>query len=563
MSDYSGGPNPEGHALGDHAMGEALLHKHLPGLAYDHDHDHFDDDGPLEDNPLWIADHVSLNSVGIDIGSSGTQIVFSRVQLRRLGEDMSSRYFVTSRETLFESPVALTPYSGLTRIDEHALGQIIDAAYAQAGMRPEDIDTGAVILTGEALRRENAEAITQVISAKGGDFVCASAGHHMEAMLAAYGSGAASHSSATGERVLNIDIGGGTTKLALIEKGRVVATAAFHVGGRLLVADPDGLITRLEPAGAHLADLAGFHWHLGQRIDRLLLAHLAGWMADAVARAIQTPSVPDVAGLYLTDPLPDLGQIDAMMISGGVAEYVHGREERDFGDLGRLLGTALRQRIAAGVLPWKMLPNAAPIRATALGASEYSIQLSGNTIYVSDAAAMLPRRNLAVVAPDFDCPEIIDPQALAAAIQRHLTDFDLVDGESEFALAFRWRGMPEYSRVAALAEGIIAGLPRSIAEARPIHLVLDGDVARTLGGVLREDYEIASPLLVIDGVVLWDFDFIDLGRVRLPSGTVPVTVKSLVFRADPHAPAVMQSLADQDHHHHHHHDGHSHAHIGE
>ena len=211
------------HRLGDHAMGEALQHRHLPGQAYDHDHDHFEDDGPLEDNPLWIADHVQLTSVGIDIGSSGTQIVFSRVQLRRLGEDMSSRYFVTSRETLFESPVALTPYAGLTRIDERALGGIIDAAYAQAGLRPEEIDTGAVILTGEALRRENAEAIAQIISSKGGDFVCASAGHHMEAMLAAYGSGAAAHASATGARVLNIDIGGGTTKLALIEQGRVVA----------------------------------------------------------------------------------------------------------------------------------------------------------------------------------------------------------------------------------------------------------------------------------------------------------------------------------------------------
>jgi ethanolamine utilization protein EutA len=172
-----------------------------------------------------------LLSVGIDIGSSGTQVIFSRVHMRRLSEELTSRYFVVARETLYQSPVALTPYQSEKRIDERGVGEIIDAAYRAAGVHPDEVDTGAVILTGEALRRENAQAIADVIADMGGEFVCAAAGHHMESLLAAYGSGAAKASHDLGRPVLNIDIGGGTTKLALVEEGKVVHTAAIHWAG--------------------------------------------------------------------------------------------------------------------------------------------------------------------------------------------------------------------------------------------------------------------------------------------------------------------------------------------
>src|SRR5580700_10276692 len=254
-------PTRKGHTLTDHVYGLDFPHPHA-GYA-DHDHDFPDDEGALEDNPLWVQDHVPLRSVGIDIGSSGTQVIFSRIHLRRLGEDLSSRYFVVSRETLFQSGVALTPYRSEEHIDEAKLGAIIDEAYAAGGVAPGDIDTGAVILTGEALRRENALAIAGIVAEKGGDFVCAAAGHHMESMLAAYGSGAATVSSAEHTRILNIDIGGGTTKLAVVEHGKVLATAAVHIGGRLQVVDHDGLIVRLDPAGQYHAKRAGFAWNRG------------------------------------------------------------------------------------------------------------------------------------------------------------------------------------------------------------------------------------------------------------------------------------------------------------
>ena len=546
-----------GHSLSDHQYGTGLAHSHDGDEAYDHDHDHDDygEDGAPEDNPLWIQDHVSLTSVGMDIGSSGTQLIFSRIHLRRLGEDLSSRYCVVSRETLFQSPVALTPYKDQFLIDEEKLADIIDEAYAQSGLHPDQIDSGVVILTGEALRRQNAQAISELLAENGGEFVCAAAGHHLEAMLAAYGSGAARVSHSEGKRILNVDIGGGTTKLAVVEGGRIVAMAAVHIGGRLQVVDEQERIVRLDPAGRHHAAEAGYDWKAGGRAPRADMERVADWMADALIAAIRERPLPHaVEHLYLTDPIADLGRIEGVMFSGGVGEYVYGRETRDFGDMGRLLGAAIAQRLAQGALPWPLLPAGECIRATAVGASEYSVQLSGNTIYISSPAELLPRKNLQVLQPPFVCGEEIDAAALARAIRGHFTAFDLEEGESEVALAFRWSGVPAYQRIAAFAQGIVAGLPRTVMNGKPIYLVLDGDIAQTLGAILREELKVANEILVIDGVTLWDLDYIDLGRIRLPSHTVPVTIKSLVFSEDPRHPN------DPGHHHAHGEELHYHAH---
>jgi ethanolamine utilization protein EutA len=578
------------HTLADHVLGQDFVHQH-DGDA-DHDHDHFDfDDTPLEQNPIWIQDHVTLVTVGIDIGSSGTQVIFSRINLRRYGEDLTSRYYVVSRETLFQSPVALTPYASDERIDDAALGAIIDQAYAAAGLKPGEIDTGVVILTGEALRRENAAAIAALLAEQRGDFVTATAGHHMESMLAAYGSGASKVSYEQGLRILNVDIGGGTTKLAIVEKGHVTATAALHIGGRLQVVDEIGRIVRLDPAGRFHAREAGFYWSRGDVLSPAQLDRVAESMADLFVAALaskasgqrgdssevrapdtrpepgssaraaltQRPLPHALEHLYLTDPLAELGHIDGVMFSGGVGEYVYGREDRDFGDMGRRLGRAIRRRLDAGALPWPLLPAGECIRATALGASEYSVQLSGNTSYISKPGELLPRRNLQVLQPAYECEETIDPTRLAQAIRAHFTAFDLVEGEGEVALALRWQGAPAYERVLAFAEGIRRGLAVTIERRKPLYIMLDGDVAQTLGAILREELLVESEILAIDGVVLRDFDYIDLGRIRMPSYTVPVTIKSLLFSEDPRRGRPHQRIHHHDHGHGHHH-GHAHDH---
>ena len=216
------------------------------------------------------------------------------------------------------------------------------------------------------------------------------------------------------------------------------------------------------------------------------------------------------------------------------------------------------------LFPWPVLPAGECIRATALGASEYSVQLSGNTSYISAPGLLLPRRNLQVVQPPFVPGETVDPEQLAQAIRGHVTAFDLDGTDRDIALALRWTGLPSYPRLAAFAAGIKSGLAERIAKKLPLYVMLDGDVAQTLGHILRDELHIDSELLVIDGVVLWDFDYIDLGRIRMPSYTVPVTIKSLVFNEDPRGPRPRQRLHhrehDHDHEHGHRHHGHDHTH---
>ncbi len=503
-------------------------------------------EGPIEDHPLWQRDNVTLWSVCIDIGSAGTQILFSRMHLRRQAVDLSTRYLVVARETLFESPISLTPYRSESHIDERALGTLIDEAYQSAGLHPNDIDTGVVILTGEALRRHNAERITRILSEKCGELVCATAGHHMEAMLAAHGSGAVQASYDRGERILNIDIGGGTTKLSVIDTGKVLSTAAIHIGARLVAVDVNAKIERLDPAGKTHAARAGLTWRVGDAVTDTELDSVAESMANDLVMALTEPT-PDVMDLYLTDPIADLKGIDSVVFSGGVAEFFYDRENRDFGDLGRRLGQALRRRVDSGELPWTLLLDSQGIRSTALGGSEFTAQLSGNTVYISDPEALLPRRNIQVVRPDFDFTENFDVDRLAGAIRRHMEMFDLDGTDADIVLAFHWEGSPEFRRIEALAEAIRRAAAERITRGKPIYVILDADIAMNLGAILREDSGIDNEVLVIDGLALWDFDYVDLGRMRLPSRTVPVTIKSLVFRDAPESSRRQERIHHQPH----------------
>jgi ethanolamine utilization protein EutA len=488
----------------------------------------FDD----EVHGLWDLDTITLTSVGIDIGTATSQVMFSRLVLKRMGAELSSRFVVTERETLYLSPVHLTPYvAGRERIDDQALGQLVDGAYREAGLQPGDVDTGAIILTGEAIRRDNARAIADLFAAQRGDFVCATAGHHFEALLAAHGSGTIALSEGPPRRLLNIDIGGGTTKLAVVEGGQVLQTAALHVGGRLLATDAEGRITVLEPGGHVLAERAGVPMELGDTTTPEQIDRVAGWMADAVLAAVRDdPVPPEVARLFLTERLAGTREYAGVVFSGGVGEYVYGTEPQSFGDLGLPFGRALQERIAKGALPWPVLQATECIRATVMGASQYSVQVSGNTIYVSDPNALLPQRNLQVLRPACDLAGAIDPAQVTAAIRDHFTRFDLVEGESDVALVFAWEGNASFQRLDRFLTGLVAALPATIAAGRPLVLVLDHDVAGVAGALLKEERGVNSPVLAIDGITLRDFDFVDIGRVLEPSGTVPVTIKSLVFQ---------------------------------
>jgi ethanolamine utilization protein EutA len=473
---------------------------------------------------LEFEDEIVLVSVGVDIGSSTSHLVFSRLRLERL----DSRYVVAERTVLHESEVLLTPYADNFSIDAVALRAFVDAQYALAGVKPELIDSGALILTGVAVRRSNARAIGELFAAQAGKFVAVSAGDALETTLAAMGSGAAARSIRENCRVMNIDIGGGTSKVALCAGGAVVAQTALDVGARIVALDVQGRVQRIEAAGARLAAEVGLTLEVGAVPDPAGLARLVDRMAQRLFEAVQggSPSA-DTGALLRLDPLPAAAAPDVVTFSGGVAEYIYNREARHFGDLGPALAQAVLKRVQA----WgpRVEQPEQGIRATVVGASQYTIQVSGSTIFV-EPASTLPLRNLPVITPALDLTdEVLDSAAIAAAVQAALRRLDLHRGEQAVALCYRWQGSATFWRLDAFCRGLAQGLAAVLQHGGPLVLVGDGDIGGLVGIHLHSELKLAQPVISIDGIVLHEFDFIDIGALLDTSGAVPVVIKSLVF----------------------------------
>jgi ethanolamine utilization protein EutA len=465
---------------------------------------------------------VRLRSVGIDIGSSTSHVLFSNITLERQGRHLSSRYEVVDRHVTHRSPVILTPYSRPERVDAAALERFVAESYAGAGCDRDEIDTGAVITTGEAARKENAPAIVELFAREAGKFVCASAGPHLESTLAAHGSGAAQLSLERGEDVLNVDIGGGSTKLALCRGGHVLETAALRVGARILAWDERGRLRRVEEIGARLLREAGGEPALGTRLHGERLDAVAAAVASTIVEAVAGGYHADDAEIWMTDALRTAGPFRTVVFSGGVSEYVYGREQREFGDLGPRLGRELVSRCRQ----LEVLEPREGIRATCIGAAQYTIQVSGNTIFLSHPD-VLPVRNVPVAA----VRGIVTASAaiVTAATRAALARLD-ADHGGVAALAVEWPHGTDYASLAALCEGLAAALVRGDESSEPVLIVLDADIANIVGRLLRDEFGLRAPIVCIDEVELREFDYVDLGALLSDQNVVPLVVKSLVFR---------------------------------
>jgi ethanolamine utilization protein EutA len=473
---------------------------------------------------LVDEDEIVVLSVGVDIGSSTSHLVFSRIVLERL----DSRYVVTTRETFYESDILLTPYSGEETIDAEALGAFIARQYQEAKVGPDEIDTGALILTGVAVRRRNARKIGELFAQQAGKMVAVSAGDSLETVMAAYGSGAASRSIRDKTTVMNVDVGGGTSKISICADGKVVDLTAIDVGARLVCTDAAGRIVRVEEAGRRFGAELGIRVELGGLLTQDQAGRLAARMADGLFDAMQG-GTPELAGSGLAriDPLTFKGKIDQVTFSGGVSEYIYGREATSFGDLGVLLGQEIRNRVDS----WgpKLERSTEGIRATVIGASQYTTQVSGSTIYVSPLEA-LPLRNVPVIAPALALDDdVIDTAAVASAIRIVLKRLDLGGGDTPVAVFVPWRGSATFQRIDAFCKGVTAGLSDILSHGHPLVLAGDGDVGGLLGIHLREEMRIDNAIVSVDGLELKEFDYIDIGAMLPASGAVPVVIKSLIF----------------------------------
>lgn len=475
----------------------------------DHGHDHEGAVGP----------HTHLTSVGIDIGSSTSHLMFSRL-LIGYPSVLQRKPIVLERNVIGRSPILLTPFSGDWNIEAAPLRELVDRAFCEAGLSRDDIDTGAVIITGEAARRDNAQKIAELFSDEAGRFVCATAGPTLETIMAAHGSGAVRQSREQGLTLLNIDIGGGTTKISLIDNGKIRSTGAVNIGARLVAHDSAGVVVRLEKAGRRVLTDLDSALGFGAKIPEKLKERLAERMAQALFDALATGKEP-WSEFYVTSALGALPALDGILFSGGVSEYIYSREAAAFGDLGPHLGRAVRREVEKR--GFNILEAGEGIRATVIGASQYTVQLSGETIFIPDGLR-LPARNLRVFVAEVDWQAPVNERT-ETAVKNILGARDPEVCGTPFVLAFATPPFTGYGAVQDMARGIDSALETLPPGDRPLALVFGQNVGQVVGRMLSAKWNIPC----IDEISLSELDFIDIGEVVPGEGFLPVVIKSLAF----------------------------------
>ena len=441
-------------------------------------------------------------SVGLDVGTTSTQMVVSKLRVRNKASGFTvPEMEITDREILYKSPVHFTPLLDESHVDGKALEALILEEYRRAGITRDMVDTGAVIVTGETSRKENAQAVTEVLSKRSGDFVVTTAGPDLESVLAARGSGAVKYSKETGKTLLHMDIGGGTANLALIRKGTIEATGCLNVGGRLVKFAPNGERTYVSPVLRRLWQ-GGSTEELTRRLACVLEA-AAGLGEDPWLEKLTTSGTAKL-------PLNAPGEPIIPSFSGGVADCIR-REypPRAFGDIGPELGRAIREsRLCRG----EYYLGEHTIRATVIGAGCHSAMLSGSTVFCQNGK--LPKQNLTVVR-------------LTAEQQAQMGEYlpgRLSNLEGPWVLALPGYPAPDYKTVAALADRLFP-----FAREGSMLICLEADMAKALGQALALRVGQAAEILCIDRVKLTEGQYLDIG---LPQGPAfPVVVKTLVFGA--------------------------------
>ena len=447
----------------------------------------------------------SLCSVGLDVGTTTTQLIVSRIQIQNQASSFAvPRMEITGREVVYESPVRFTPLLDDAHVDGEKLRDMVAEEYRKAGIRPEDVDTGAIIITGETSRKENARRVLDALSHYAGEFVVATAGPDLESVLAAKGAGAAEWSEKTGKTVLHMDIGGGTSNLARIENGKITATFCMNVGGRLIKFQ-NGCITYISPVLEGLTDL-----RIGdtptaeqmQKVVQLLVQALemAAGLREKTA-LFEKLTTREVTGTWDCTP----GAV--LSFSGGVADCIEQKHPAfSFGDIGPELGQAIRKsRLCRG----EFMLGKQTIRATVIGAGCYSTQLSGSTVFYQNVT--LPLKNLPVAV--FDRQQQEDPDYMRRRLQQE--DSDTV------VIALPGYTAPSYDQVQKLVQILCA-----VSDKR-LFVALEADMAKALGHRLCLQLPPGTPCLCIDRVQLEEGSFLDIGSPIGPC--LPVVVKTLIL----------------------------------
>lgn len=476
----------------------------------------------------------TLISVGIDVGTTTTQVIFSNITI----ENMSSgarvpEFKIVGKEIFYKGKIHFTPLRSNTEIDETALKEIIEREYKNAGINPDDIDSGAVIITGETARKENAQNISKVLSGYAGEFVVATAGPDLEGIIAGKGSGAAKLSYENNDIVANFDIGGGTTNIAVFSQGEPIDTTCLDIGGRLLRFDKSGLVEYISPKLADICKEINVSLEKGKRYPDEVIRKICRYMAEILlevsgarprSRLLELTLSPKSTALRLDY------KIDRVSFTGGVADYIYNNQaETDlykFGDIGILLGYEIKAIL--NEFASKVIMPEETIMATVVGAGTQTMDISGSTISYSQSAT-LPLKNIPIIEIT-EKEERVNEEELEKTIMAKLQWYCLETQKQKVALFLKGERNVSFEKVTSLSKVIAKVWEEFYPHGEEVIVVIENDMAKVLGqSISRKLSNKQREVVCIDGIKVSSGDYIDIGKPIGNGSVLPVVIKTLVF----------------------------------
>ncbi|EFV76170.1 ethanolamine ammonia-lyase reactivating factor EutA [Cytobacillus sp. FSL W8-0315] len=476
----------------------------------------------------YDAQKENIISAGIDIGTSTTKLVISRFSLMNMaGGTHMPRIEIIEKEVLYRSPIYRTPLLTASSIDIEAVERLVRDEYTTAGIRPADIKTGAVIITGETATKQNAEEMVHYLSDHAGDFLVATAGPDLEGIIAAKGSGAYELSKRTGKTVANIDIGGGTANAAVYRSGRLCGTCTLHIGGRL-IEFTDGKINSISPPVQQILRQWGADLKRGDSRSHPIIGKLTDYMAEAIARMLRKDLLKDDLPLLLGHDPNWTEEIDYIMFSGGIGECLYHFENADsspaqYDDIGKQLAQSLQN--CRELASFKWVEPDETVRATVLGAGTQTTEISGATIHAEGNE--LPIRNLPVYQIRFDYNLEKGLHKIQEAVKKAVEIYDPQKEGQNFALYLTALPYLGFRDIQELSSVLLKSLEAKPIPEQPLVVVLESDHAKVLGQTIKVQ-ETRQSIVCIDQIKVEHGDYIDIGHL-LQTNVVPVVIKTLTF----------------------------------